>query len=102
MTELPIPAKIECLSNMLFQRLTRTRHPIAKLADWTLDLTQRMSVPPPKLSGYAVTNYCYFDPQDEEDLKAICHDFVRSAVYSVRRMKKLNGLKITTMEAVNG
>ena len=102
MADLLIPAKIECLSDMLFQRLNRTRHPIAKLADWTLDLTQKMSVPPPGLSGYTITNYCQFDPKKEEDLKAICRDFVRSAVYSVRRTKKLNGLKITTMEAVNG
>lgn len=102
MADMPIPAKIECLSNMLFQRLNSTKHPIAKLADWTLDLTQKMSVPPPRLSGYTVTNYCYFNPRKEEDLKAICRDFVRSAVYSVRRTKKLNELKITTMEAENG
>ena len=51
MADMPIPAKIECLSNMLFQRLNSTKHPIAKLADWTLDLTQKMSVPPPRLSG---------------------------------------------------
>ena len=102
MTDLPIPAKIECLSNMLFQRLNSTKHPIAKLADWTLNLTAKISIPPPKLPGYTVTDYCHFDSKKEEDLKAICRDFVRSAVYSVRRTKKLNELKITTMEAENG
>ena len=102
MAEMPIPAEIEHLSDMLFQRFRSSNHQIAKLADWTLNLTAKISITPPKLPGYTVTNYCHFDPKKEEDLKAICRDFVRSAVYSVRRTKKLNELKITTMEAENG
>ncbi|MBR4663925.1 MAG: hypothetical protein IKO93_08625 [Lentisphaeria bacterium] len=102
MADMPIPGEIEHLSDMLFQRFRSSNHRIAKLADWTLNLTAKISIPPPKLPGYTVTNYCHFDPKKEEDLKAICRDFVRSAVYSVRRTKKLNELKITTMEAENG
>ena len=98
MADMPIPGEIEHLSDMLFQRFRSSNHKIAKLADWTLNLTEKISIPPPKLSGYTVTNYCHFDPRKDEDLKAICHDFVRCAVFSVRWTKKRNELKITTME----
>ena len=54
-----------------------------------------------KLPGYTITDYCHFDPRKDEDLKAICHDFVRCAVFSVRWTKKRNELKITTMETEN-
>ena len=101
MAEMPIPGEIEHLSDMLFQRFRSSNHQIAKLADWTLNLTEKISIPPPKLPGYTVTNYCHFDPRKDEDLKAICHDFVRCAVFSVRWTKKRNELKITTMETEN-
>ena len=101
MADMPIPGEIEHLSDMLFQRFRSSNHKIAKLADWTLNLTEKISIPPPKLSGYTVTNYCHFDPRKDEDLKAICHDFVRCAVFSVRWTKKRNELKITTMETEN-
>ena len=98
MAELTIPGEIKHLSNMLFQRFRSSNHRIAKLADWTLNLTAKISIPPPKLRGYTVTDYCHFDPKKDEDLKAICRDFVRCAISSVRRTRKHNELKITTME----
>ena len=98
MAEMPIPGEIKHLSNMLFQRFRSSNHQIAKLADWTLNLTAKISIPPPKLRGYTVTDYCHFDPKKDEDLKAICRDFVRCAISSVRRTRKHNELKITTME----
>ena len=98
MAELTIPGEIKHLSNMLFQRFRSSNHQIAKLADWTLNLTAKISIPPPKLRGYTVTDYCHFDPKKDEDLKAICRDFVRCAISSVRRTRKHNELKITTME----
>ena len=98
MAEMPIPGEIEHLSDMLFQRFRSSNHRIAKLADWTLNLTAKISIPSPKLRGYTVTDYCHFDPKKDEDLKAICRDFVRCAVSSVRRTRKHNELKITTME----
>ena len=98
MADMPIPGEIEHLSDMLFQRFRSSNHRIAKLADWKLNLTAKISIPPPKLPGYTVTDYCHFDPRKDEDLKAICHDFVRCAVFSVRWTKKRNELKITTME----
>ena len=101
MAEMPIPGEIEHLSEMLFQRFRSSNHQIAKLADWTLNLTAKISIPPPKLRGYTVTDYCHFDPQKDEDLKAVCRDFVRCAVFSVRWTKKHNELKITTMETEN-
>ena len=101
MADMPIPGEIEHLSDMLFQRFRSSNHRIAKLADWTLNLTAKISIPPPKLRGYTVTDYCHFDPKNDEDLKAICRDFVRYAVSSVRRTRKHNELKITTMETEN-
>ena len=98
MADMPNPAKIECLSNMLFQRFRSSNHQIAKLADWTLNLTAKISIPPPKLHGYTITDYRHFDPKKDEDLKAICRDFVRCAVFSVRWTRKHNELKIITME----
>ena len=99
MAELTIPGEIKHLSNMLFQRFRSSNHQIAKLADWTLNLTAKISIPPPKLHGYTITDYRHFDPKKDEDLKAICRDFVRCAVFSVRWTKKQNELKITTMES---
>ena len=101
MADMPIPGEIEHLSDMLFQRFRSNTHKIAKLADWTLNLTEKISIPSPKLRGYTVTDYCHFDPKKDEDLKAICCDFVRCAVFSVRWTKKRNELKITTMETEN-
>ena len=98
MAEMPIPGEIKHLSNMLFQRFRSSNHQIAKLADWTLNLTAKISIPPPKLHGYTITDYRHFDPKKDEDLKAICRDFVRCAISSVRRTRKHNELKITTME----
>ena len=98
MAGMPIPGEIEHLSDMLFQRFRSSNHRIAKLADWTLNLTAKISIPPPKLHGYTITDYRHFDPKKDEDLKAICRDFVRCAISSVRRTRKHNELKITTME----
>ena len=98
MAEMTIPGEIKHLSNMLFQRFRSSNHQIAKLADWTLNLTAKISIPPPKLHGYTITDYRHFDPKKDEDLKAICRDFVRCAISSVRRTRKHNELKITTME----
>ena len=99
MAEMTIPGEIKHLSNMLFQRFRSSNHQIAKLADWTLNLTAKISIPPPKLHGYTITDYRHFDPKKDEDLKAICRDFVRCAISSVRRTRKHNELKITTMES---
>lgn len=98
MIELPIPTAIERLSNSLFLSIRRTKHPFWQLADWTLNLKIKMSVPPPKLRGYTVTNYCHFDPENDADLESICHDFVSCAVHSVRKTENCPELKITKKE----
>ena len=99
MPEVSIPAKIECLSETLFQILRQTEPPIAKLAGWTLNLGTQKSTPPPNAQNCAATDYSHFDPACDDDLKAICRDFVRSAVYSIRTRRNRIKCEITTMAA---
>lgn len=99
MPEVSIPAKIECLSETLFQKLRQTEPPIAKLAGWTLNLGTKKSTPSQNSQGCVPTDYSHFDPACDDDLKAICRDFVRSAVYSIRRRRNRIKCEITTMAA---
>jgi len=99
MPEVSIFAKIECLSETLFQKLRQTEPPIAKLAGWTLNLKTKKSTPSQNSQDCVSTDYSHFDPTCDDDLKAICRDFVRCAVYSIRRRQNRIKCKITTMAA---
>ncbi len=96
MSDVTVPEKINVLSEELERAYLDKQCRIAYLAGWELNFNTMCSRPPPGFNGFAPTNYCYFNPDNREELRAVCRDFIRCAIYSIRLMDKRLHIELAT------
>jgi len=80
----------------LFCLLKQTSHTAVRFCGWELDLREWRALPPHGLRGYGSTAYRGCDPGNDGDLRFICKDFVKTALYSRRHQKKEVSAKFIT------